>query len=67
MTKTIKKYIDRQGYIYYVKKRQIKPDKIVWCPFQRRYHYYKFTKRGHCKLIPFRKVHARYLFWPAYP
>ena len=56
-------YIDKQGYIYNVKKGQIKPHEIIWDEYRRRYNYYRFDKRGVRKMIPFRRVHASFLFW----
>jgi len=56
-------YIDRQGYIYLVKKGQVKPHEIVWNEARRRYNYYRFDHNGKRTLIPFHRVHASYLFW----
>ena len=53
-------YIDKQGYIYYVKKGQIKPHFAVWSETKRRWYYYRRIN-GKVKEVPFLKVHAAYL------
>ena len=56
-------YIDIQGFIYIEKRGcRVKPDKIIWCHARKIYDYYIF-KKGKLKLIPFEKVHPKFLFW----
>ena len=56
-------YIDKQNFIYRVKRGQRYPCMFVWDEVKHRYHYYRKDKYGKLKLIPFKYVHASWLMW----
>ena len=51
-----KSYVDKQGYVYHVKRNQVFPDRALWLTMEKRWAYFRNGKQ-----IPIELVHASQL------
>ena len=54
-------YVDRQGYVYLVRKGDITPDIAIWDSEFHRWRYFKRNRKGGSREIPISKVRASHL------